>query len=73
MTLIKEFVCLSCKHYIFGNRCAAFPQGIPADILAGRSNHIEPREGDHGIQFSPRKRGALRETDEDRTLIEPTS
>lgn len=33
--------------------CDAFPQGIPEDIFWGGQPHLEPREGDHGIQFEP--------------------
>jgi len=48
-------ICLQCKHYHDGERaCAAFPEGIPDAIWEGRSDHIEPYSGDHGIQFEPR-------------------
>jgi hypothetical protein len=35
------------------NVCAAFPSGsgIPHDIAYGDNLHLEPVEGDHGIQF----------------------
>jgi hypothetical protein len=31
--------------------CEAFPQGIPQEILDGEDLHLEPVEGDNGIQF----------------------
>jgi hypothetical protein len=31
--------------------CTAFPDGIPDDIVRGQDLHMEPREGDHGIQY----------------------
>ena len=34
--------------------CMAFPDGIPADIAYGKNLHLEPIEGDHGIQFEER-------------------
>jgi len=43
--------CVMCRHYRGGLRCAAFPDGIPGDILTGTVNHEEPYEGDGGIRF----------------------
>lgn len=31
--------------------CRAFPEGIPEDIAYGDNLHLEPVDGDHGIQF----------------------
>jgi hypothetical protein len=45
-----------CKHF---NKdaptlvCAAFPAGIPEDILDNTFDHHNPHEGDQGIQFVP--------------------
>ncbi len=44
-------VCMRCKHYAQGERCAAFPDGIPEAIFQGGNPHREPFPGDHGIQY----------------------
>lgn len=31
--------------------CAAYPMGIPADILGMEVNHRDPHEGDNGLRF----------------------
>lgn len=33
--------------------CAAFPKGIPDNILRGLADHSRPYEGDHGLRFRP--------------------
>lgn len=33
--------CPNCIHYDFERKCAAFPEGIPADIWEGRNGHTE--------------------------------
>ena len=49
-----EFVeCMKCKHWYThsGQRCGAFPDGIPAKIMNMEIKHREPYAGDHGLQF----------------------
>ena len=50
---IPMFVCPYCKHVdkTRQTQCAAYPNGIPQDILTTRINHRRPVEGDQGIQF----------------------
>lgn len=61
-------ICTFCQHLnAEGVRCcAAFPEplSIPLDIWLGQDGHVLPREGDHGITFTPysvsqTKRGTL--------------
>ena len=33
------------------NYCSAFPDGIPGDIAYGDNLHLDPVEGDLGIQY----------------------
>ena len=51
-----------CKHFIGADQpngteaservvCKAFPRGIPDNIAYGENLHLEPVEGDNGIQF----------------------
>jgi hypothetical protein len=37
------------------NACKAFPDGIPNVIAYGEDLHLEPFEGDNGIQFEKEK------------------
>jgi hypothetical protein len=50
-------ICMGCKHIAkddqWGYRCAAFPAGIPRDILESVADHRRPYEGDQGVQFDP--------------------
>lgn len=43
--------CFICQHLIDGTACKAFPNGIPTEVLDGDFDHLEPIEGDNGIQF----------------------
>ena len=38
--------------------CAAFPDGIPADIWSGKTPHDSPIEGDGGVVFKEHRGGA---------------
>lgn len=52
-------ICFECAHYGPAGRCAAFPNGIPTDILIGRIDHRRPFNGDgywsddRDVQFTP--------------------
>ena len=50
-------LCNYCKHrsplWPDEITCAAFPDGIPKDVLICDIDHRKPVEGDHGIQFEP--------------------
>lgn len=53
--MIMIILCDFCKHYNSEKQgsCAAFPRGIPDEILAGKVGHVLPMEGDGGIVFEP--------------------
>jgi len=47
-------ICYSCKHFDHfgvGFRCAAYPFGIPREIIMGDIDHKEPYFNDNGIQY----------------------
>jgi len=45
--------CASCRHWNAkeGTRCAAYPDGIPYEIIVNDVSHTSPRDGDHDIQY----------------------
>ncbi|WP_229402490.1 hypothetical protein [Micromonospora okii] len=50
--------CWSCRHYVSGlfgavgrPHCAAFPEGIPHEVIRGSVDHREPYPGDNGIRW----------------------
>ena len=48
--------CNSCIHRVeYSSKCAAFPKGIPDEILLGDFDHQNPYPGDNGIRFEPIK------------------
>lgn len=51
--MIPCILCVICKHYFGENKCEAFPEAIPDDILDGEIDHRQPYSGDNGIQFEP--------------------
>ena len=48
-------LCNECVHLSEGGTCAAFPGGIPVEIVTGQHDHREPYKGDGGIRFEPVK------------------
>ena len=50
--------CISCAHKHSGkSTCAAFPNGIPREIITNKADHRKPYPGDNGILFQPYKKG----------------
>ena len=43
--------CLSCKHYVGGRFCLAFPDGIPQAVWVEDHDHRKPFPGDNGIRY----------------------
>ena len=53
-------LCMACRHLRktgtlsgLGWTCDAFPEGIPVTVVQGIDSHLEPLEGDNGVQFEP--------------------
>jgi hypothetical protein len=61
--------CETCTHFrLHTDRlptCAAFPKGVPSEIILGKKNHRREIPGDHGIVWEPKKQAEY--------LIEPES
>jgi hypothetical protein len=61
MTTILAPMCGGCKHLtrtpgeppLLDPKCAAFPAGIPNEILLSKADHRKPFAGDNGITFEP--------------------
>ena len=63
MTTSGRPFCWPCRHYRPSGEyrspevgmsigvCAAYPQGIPAEIAVGLVDHREPHDGDNGVRF----------------------
>jgi hypothetical protein len=55
--VINEVQCADCRHFnredFTANTCAAFPGGIPEEIITNEHDHREPYPGDNGIRFEP--------------------
>jgi len=52
---IGSAICNRCTYISKdGQRCKAFPKGIPAEILGGKVSHRRAYPGDHGIQYKRR-------------------
>ena len=50
-------ICNKCKNFISDPKkfiCAAYPDGIPREILTMEVDHHKPYKGDHGIRFEKR-------------------
>ena len=55
MSMIKEPICTSCRHYDWEtSTCAAFPDGIPDVIFEGDNKHSKPLpDQQNKIVFEP--------------------
>jgi hypothetical protein len=50
-------ICAGCVHLtgtLLDPKCAAFPAGIPWEILLSKVDHRKPYPGDLSIQFEPK-------------------
>ena len=45
--------CLTCRHYLGGWRCKAYPNGILREIRDGRLLHFRELPGDQGYRYEP--------------------
>lgn len=52
--ILDDGTCYKCKHVKpTGDKCKAFPGGIPVEVLRGKHDHRKPYKGDNGIRFEP--------------------
>ena len=52
--ILDDGICYKCKHVgKTGDKCKAFPDGIPIEVLRGKHKHTKPYKGDNGIRFEP--------------------
>lgn len=49
--------CKTCRNYLTGGACVAFPDEIPDKIWTGGNDHKKPFPGDHDIQYEPFTKG----------------
>ena len=45
--------CLVCTHFEQGYTCAAFPEGIPQDVLLNKQDHRKAIDGDNDVRWAP--------------------
>ena len=48
---VEHRLCGTCIHRQKKDTCAAFPEGIPDEILNMETKHDKPYPGDNGIQY----------------------
>lgn len=52
--ILTKWICVECKHYLRGNRCLAFLDGIPYEIYSGKNDHRKPLKfQENKIVFEP--------------------
>lgn len=51
MTTVMPSLCLACRRLKEDSTCAAFPEGIPLNIIFYGADHRQPVAGDNGVLF----------------------
>ena len=62
MTVLAQSQCFACKHRVSpftlppdqwdrDTFCAAFPDGIPGNVMDDTLDHRQPIPGDHGVRW----------------------